>query len=63
MKEFLGNGRTPVEAESADLLRDQQFVVQGVNPDTRVQNPIIFPLPTLLGYGASVGGFADPFAE
>lgn len=63
VKEFLGNGRTPVEAEAADLLKNQQFVVQDVNPETRVPNPIIFPLPTLLGYGASVGGFADPFAE
>jgi hypothetical protein len=58
VKEFLGNGRTPTD--SVDLLLDEQFLVQAVNPETQVPNPVIFPLPTLIGYGASVGGFSDP---
>ncbi len=57
--EFGGNGGNPTT--SADLLKDAQFLVQGVNPETHVQNPVILPLPGVLNYGASVGGFADPF--
>jgi hypothetical protein len=55
--EFEGNGHTPTN--SVDLLDEDQFRVQGVNPTTQVKNPVILPLPTLIGYGATVAGFAD----
>jgi hypothetical protein len=55
--EFEGNGQTPTN--SVDLLDEDQFRVQGVNPTTQVRNPVILPLPTLIGYGATVAGFAD----
>jgi hypothetical protein len=55
--EFEGNGQTPTN--SVDLLDEDQFRVQGVNPTTQVSNPVILPLPTLIGYGATVAGFAD----
>jgi hypothetical protein len=63
VKEYLGNGHTPLGSEAVDLLKNQQFIVNDVNHSTNVKNPVIFPLPSLLGYGASVGGFADPFTE
>jgi hypothetical protein len=58
--EWEGNRATPTR-QAAVLDRSGRFIVQNVS--VAVPTPIIEPLPVLLGYGATVGGFADPFAE
>ena len=60
--EFAGNGGNPTDP-AVYLLQKDQFVVQTVDPTTHVPNPVIVPQPTKLGYGASVGGFADPLED
>jgi hypothetical protein len=54
--EWEGNRTTPTR-KVAVLDRTGRFIVQNVS--LAVPIPVIEPLPVLLGYGATVGGFLD----